>query len=49
MKTIVWEPMTGEIYGEYENLDAAKEVWNISENDDFFEERNGELWIALID
>lgn len=49
MRTIIWEPMNGEIYNTFENLEAAKEAYNISEDYDFFEERDGELWIALID
>lgn len=49
MKTIIWEPMTNEIYDIFENLEEAKERYNISEDYDFFEEKDGELWIALID
>ena len=49
MKTIVWEPMTDRIYGEFDSLEAAREKYNVREGYDFFEERDGELWIALVD
>lgn len=49
MKTIVWEPMTDGIYGVFESLEAAKAMYNITEGYDFFEERDGILWIALVD
>ena len=49
MKTIVWEPRTKEIWGEYKNLEEAKKVWNIDKQSDCFEEKDGELWIALND
>ena len=49
MKTIVWEPMNDKIYGEFESLEAAKVRYNITEGYDFFEERDGVLWVALVD
>ena len=49
MKVIIWEPRTGEIYDEFETLEEARKTYNVSEDYDFFEERDGELWIALVD
>ena len=49
MKTIVWEPMTDGIYGVFDSLEEAKAKYNIAESYDCFEERDGVLWIGLVD
>ena len=48
MKTIVWEPMTDGIYGVFNSLEEAKAKYIITDND-YFEERDGILWVALCD
>lgn len=49
MKVVIWEPMNNEVYDVFESLEEAKEKYNVSEDYDFFEKRNDELWIALVD
>lgn len=49
MRTILWEPMTGRIYAEYNSLSEALNGRYSIGPDDYFESRNGELWIALND
>lgn len=48
MRTIIWEPMTGRTYGEFESLDQARETYIITKND-FFEVKDGVLYVALAD
>ena len=49
MKTIVWEPMTNGIYGVFDSLEKAKAKYDITEGYDFFEVKDGVLYVALVD
>lgn len=49
MKTILWEPMTDGIYAEYDTFSEALSGRYYIGPDDYFENRNGVLWIALND
>lgn len=48
MKTIVWEPMTDKVYGEFDTCADAMDKYNITTHD-HFEVRDGVLYIALND
>ncbi len=49
MKTVLWEPMTDGIYAVYDTFSEALSGRFYIGPDDYFENRNGELWIALND
>lgn len=49
MKTILWEAMDDHIYAEYDTFEDAVNGEYYIGTDDYFEIRDGVLWIALND